>query len=124
MKILLWTLQGALAFLYLAGGSYKALRSADLATVLPSLPLGAWKAFGAIEVLGALLLVVPVMLGRGQAVTPAAATLLAVETLVLAALYARQSLALTATNPLVWAVPMALAAAALAYARLIALGRA
>ncbi|MBX3132620.1 MAG: hypothetical protein KF689_04450 [Gemmatimonadaceae bacterium] len=117
MSILLWILQAALAFLYLAGGAYKTFKSADLVATIPSLPLFGWKVFGLIEVAGALLLILPPLLGRGQALTPAVAAALAVETLLLAALYARQSLSFSAENPLVWALAMGLIAALLAYGR-------
>jgi hypothetical protein len=117
MNIALWILQAALAFLYLAGGAYKTFKSADLVATIPALPLVGWKVFGVIEVAGALLLILPPLLGRGQALTPAVAAVLAVETLILAALYARQSLTFSAENPLVWAVAMGVVAALLAYGR-------
>ena len=71
MNVLLWVLQGALAFLYLSGGAYKVFK------------------FDA----------------------------LALETLALAGLYARYSLKLAATNPMVWAVVMGLLVAFVAYGR-------
>jgi hypothetical protein len=117
MKNFLWILQGGLAFLLIAGGAYKAFKPADLAATIPSLPLIGWKVFGLIEVAGALMLVLPVLLGRGQTFTPIVAGAIAIESLVLAALYARQSLAISAENPLVWAVVMAIVATAVAYAR-------
>jgi hypothetical protein len=49
--------------------------------------------------------------------TPAAAAALAVESLILAVLFARHSLQLTAANPLVWVVAIALMAAFVAYGR-------
>ena len=49
--------------------------------------------------------------------TPLAAAALALEGLALAALYARYSLELTATNPLVWVVAIGLMAAVVAYGR-------
>jgi hypothetical protein len=49
--------------------------------------------------------------------TPVAAVALALESLALAALYARYSVSLAATNPLVWAVMMGLMAAFVAHAR-------
>src|SRR5207245_1388511 len=48
---------------------------------------------------------------------PLAAGALALETLALAGLYARYSLKLAATNPMVWAVVMGLLAAFVAYGR-------
>jgi hypothetical protein len=49
--------------------------------------------------------------------TPLAAAALALESLALAMLYARYSLQLTATNPLIWVVLMGLMAAIVAYGR-------
>jgi hypothetical protein len=49
--------------------------------------------------------------------TPLAAAALALESLALAVLYARYSLALTAANPLVWVAVGALIAAFVAYGR-------
>jgi len=110
MNVLLWVLQIALAFLYLAGGAYKAFKFDELATQMRALSRGGWRALGVLEMLGAVLLVVP-------AATPLAAAALALETLALAGLYARYSLKLAATNPMVWAVVMGLLAAVVAYGR-------
>jgi len=110
MNLLLWVLQVALALLYLAGGSYKVFKFDELATQMRALPRGGWRALGVLEVIGAVLLFVP-------AVTPLAAAALALETLALAGLYARYSLKLAATNPLVWSVVMGLLAACVAYGR-------
>lgn len=117
MNILLWILQAALAFLYLSGGAFKALRSAELAGQWRELPAGAWRVLGIMEVVGGVLLLLPPLLGWVPRLTALAAAVLALETLVLAALYARRSLALKATNPLLWALPMGLLAAFVAYGR-------
>ncbi len=110
MNVLLWVLQVALALLYLAGGSYKTFKFDALANQMRALPPGGWRALGVLEMLGAVLLIVP-------AVTPLAAGALALETLALAGLYARYSLKLAATNPMVWAVVMGLLSAFVAYGR-------
>ena len=110
MNILLWVLQIALAFLYLSGGAYKLLKFDALATHLRALPRGGWRALGVLEMVGAVLVLVP-------AVTPLAAAALALETLALAGLYARYSLKLAATNPMVWAAVMGLLVAFVAYGR-------
>ena len=110
MNVLLWVLQLALALLYLAGGSYKTFKFDELANQMRALPRGGWRALGGLEMVGAILLVIP-------AVTPLAAAALALETLALAGLYARYSLKLAATNPLVWAVVMGLLVAFVAYGR-------
>ena len=117
MNTLLWILQAALAFLYLSGGAYKTFKFEELARQLRSLSHGAWRLLGVVEVVGGILLVVPALTGWMPALTPMAAAVLAVETLVLAALYARQSLRLVAANPMVWAVVMGVLAAFVAYGR-------
>lgn len=117
MNIALWLIQALLALLYLAGGGYKFVKPEDLAPTIPAMPSMGWRAFGVLEIAGGLLLVLPPLLGRGQVFTPIIAGALAVETLVLAALYATQALAVSAENPLVWAIAMALAAGLLAVGR-------
>lgn len=69
------------------------------------------------EVLGAVLLIVPAALNWMPELTPLGAAALAFETLVLAAVYARYSLKLVASNPLVYALPMAVMAMFVAFGR-------
>lgn len=117
MNIVLWVLQVVLALLYLAGGAFKALNPADVARQITALPNAAWRALGVFEVLGAILLIVPLAANWMPQLTALAAAALALETLALAALYASYSLKLAATNPLVFAVPMALLAVLVAWGR-------
>ncbi len=117
MNVLLWVLQVALALLYLAGGAYKAFMFDELASQMRALPRGGWRALGVLEMLCAVLLIVPAAAKWMPVLTPLAAAALALETLALAALYARYSLKLTAANPLVWSVVMGLLAAFVAYGR-------
>ena len=119
MNILLWVLQAALALLYLAGGAYKVFKFDELANVpaMGALSRGGWGALGVFEMLCALLLVVPAAANWMPVLTPLAAAALALESLALAGLYARYSVELTATNPLVWVVLMGLIAAFVAYGR-------
>jgi hypothetical protein len=117
MNVLLWILQIILAFLYLAGGGFKTFNPQDVAKQITALPLGVWSAIGVFEVLGGILLIVPAATKWMPSLTPLAATMLALETLALATLYATYSLKLAVTNPLVWAVPMCLLAAFVAYGR-------
>ena len=117
MNILLWVFQAVLALLYLSGGAYKVFSFDELATHMTALSRGGWRALGVLEVVGAVLLVVPAALKWKPLLTPLAAAVLALETLALAALYAQYSLDLAATNPLVWAVVMGLLAAFVAYGR-------
>jgi DoxX-like family len=117
MNVFLWVLQGVLAFLYLAGGVFKTFNPDDVAKQITALPRAGWVVLGAVEVLGAVLLIVPAAVKWMPMLTPLAAAVLTLETLALAALYASYSLKLAATNPLVWAVPMGLMAALVAYGR-------
>jgi DoxX-like family len=119
MNILLWVLQIALALLSLAGGAYKVFVFDELAKVpaMGALSRGGWGALGVFEMLCAVLLVVPAAAKWMPVLTPLAAAALALESLALAGLYARYSLKLTATNPLVWVVLMGLMAAFVAYGR-------
>lgn len=117
MNILLWVLQSALALLFFAGGAYKVFSCDELAKQFRSLSRGGWRALGVVEVLGAVLLIVPAAMMWKPFLTPLAAAVLALESLALAGLYARQSLKLTAENPLIWAIVMALLSAFVAYGR-------
>lgn len=117
MNIVLWIVQAVLALLYLAGGAYKVFSFDEVANQLTALPRGGWSALGVVEMIGAVLLVVPAAANWWPVLTPAAAAVLTLETVGLAALYARYSLALTAANPLVWAVAMALLVGFVAYGR-------
>lgn len=117
MNVLLWVLQAVLALLYLSGGAYKVFSFDDLAAQWTELPRAGWSALGVFEMVGAVLLIVPAVTKWMPVLTPLAAAALAVETLLLAALYARHSLELAVTNPLVWAAVMGLLAALVAFGR-------
>jgi uncharacterized membrane protein YkgB len=119
MNLLLWILQLALALLSFAGGAYKVF-SFDAVANQPffgALPRGGWSTLGVFEMVCAVLLVVPVATKWMPTLTPLAAAALALESLALAVLYARYSLALAATNPLVYVVVTGLMAAFVAYGR-------
>ena len=81
MNVLLWVLQVALALLYLAGGAYKTFMFDELATQMRALPRGGWAALGVLEMLCAVLLVVPAAAKWMPVLTPLAAAALALETL-------------------------------------------
>lgn len=117
MNVVLWVVQVALALLYFAGGAYKLFMFDELANQLTGLSRGTWAAFGVVEMACAVLLAVPAP-GKWMAILPPlAGAALALETFALAGLYSRHSLELTATNPLTWAVTMALLAGFVAYGR-------
>jgi VIT1/CCC1 family predicted Fe2+/Mn2+ transporter len=117
MNVLLWVLQAVLAFLYLSGGYFKAFKFDELASQYSALSHGGWRALGVLEMLGAMLLIVPAATKWMPVITPVAAALLALENLALAAMFAKYSLKLTVENPLVWNVVMGLLAAFVAYGR-------
>ena len=117
MNVLLWILQAALAFLCLAGGAYKTFKFAEVAKHMPALSHGGWRALGVLEMVCGILLIVPAAAQWMPVLTPLAAAVVALECLALAALYARYSLKLAATNPMVWALVMGLLATAVAYGR-------
>lgn len=119
MNVILWILQVPLALLSLAGGAYKVFGFDAVAkeAFFGALPRGGWSALGVLEMSCGVLLIVPAAIKWMPVLTPLAAATLAVESLLLAALYARYSLALTAANPLVWVVLMGLLAALVAWGR-------
>ena len=117
MNVLLWVLQAALAFLYLSGGAYKIFKVEDLAGHFRGLPPNAWRALGALEIVGGVLLVLPAKVTGMPTLTALVAALLAIETLGIAAAYARKSLKLVAANPFVWSAGMGLIAAFVAWGR-------
>jgi putative oxidoreductase len=119
MKVLLWILQAALALLSLAGGAYKIFAFDELAKMpaTGALSRGEWGALGVFEMLCGILLIVPAITKWKPGLTPLAAAALALESLALAVVYARYSLSLTATNPLVWVVAMAVMAVFVACGR-------
>lgn len=116
MTVFLWILQAVLALLYVAGGVFKTFMSDQLVGQFAGVPRPVWGALGVIEMVGGVLLIVPAALKWMPALTPAAAAVLAVETLALVVLYASYSLELRAENPLVWAVVMFGLVAFVAYA--------
>ena len=117
MNVVLWILQALLAFFYLSGGAYKLFKFEELANQLSALPHGAWRVLGALEIAGGILLIIPAATKWMPLLTPIAAAVLALETLALSALYARYSLTLAASNPLVWSAVMGLLVAFVAYGR-------
>ncbi len=117
MNTMLWVLQALLALLLVAGGGYKAMSAADLATQFPALSLVLWRILGIVELMGGLLLVVPGAMRWMPALTPIAAAILCVEAFAISLVYARVSTRLSAENPLVWSVAMVLLLAIVAYGR-------
>lgn len=117
MNIALWIAQSLLALLLVAGGGYKLFQSAELAAQFASVPTGVWRALGVLEIVGGLLLILPLALRWMPHLTPLAAVVLLVEALGLSVLYAQRSTALTAQNPLVFSAVMAVLLAFVVYGR-------
>src|SRR6266516_4297659 len=74
MNVLLWVLQIGLALLYVAGGLYKAFKFDALANQMRALSRGGWRALGVLEMVGAVLLIVPAAANWMRVLTPLAAT--------------------------------------------------
>lgn len=117
MNVLLWVFQSVLALLCLSGGAYKVFSFDEVAGQMTALSRTGWAALGVFEFVCGVLLIVPAAFKWVPFLTPLAALALVLETLALSGLYARYSLNLTAANPLVWSVVMALVAAVIAYGR-------
>lgn len=116
MNILLWVLQAFLSLMCLGGGTFKIFKIDELQTTVNAmrqLPHALWAVMGAVEILGGLLLVLPGLLGKETRLTPIAAAVIAVQSLVISALYA----AYGDSAPLPYAVVMAILAGFIAYGR-------
>ena len=121
MNVFLWIFQATLALLSLSGGVYKLFMFDELVKMpaTAALSRGGWGALGVFEMLCAVLLIIPTATKWMPVLTSLAAAVLMLESLALAILYARYSLELTATNPLVWVVAMGIMAAFVAYGRYV-----
>jgi uncharacterized membrane protein YphA (DoxX/SURF4 family) len=85
MNVVLWVLQVLAALLYVASGVMKAFLLEKVREGVPSfgaLPREAWTALGILELLCAVGLIVPAALHWKPALTPVAAAVLAIESLV------------------------------------------
>ena len=85
MNILLWVLQGLAALMYGASGIMKVFMFDKISGDVPSfgaLPRQAWMALGIVELVCVAGLIVPGVLHWRTALTVAAATVLAIESLV------------------------------------------
>jgi uncharacterized membrane protein YphA (DoxX/SURF4 family) len=92
MNILLWILQGLAALLYGASGVMKVFMfdkvTADVRS-FDALPRPVWQALGIVELVCTVGLIVPAALRWEPVLTPVAAIVLAVESLVFIAVHAR-----------------------------------
>jgi uncharacterized membrane protein YphA (DoxX/SURF4 family) len=119
MNVLLWIVQAVLALQAVAGGAFKILKYEDIENMpaTAALPRAGWAAVGALEIVCGVLLIVPMAIGWMPMLTPLAAVVLVVESLALAAAYARYSTKLVAANPLTYVVASAVMAAIVAVGR-------
>jgi len=110
MNIMLWVLQVLLALYYLMGGVWMMKNIPK--PWLKVLPKPAWMAFGALQVLFALALVLPAATGVQPKLVPIAAACLAVQTVAVAAKF-------TPLKGLLWSVVPAILAVFVAYGRTV-----
>lgn len=116
MNIFLWVLQGALAWLSVAGGVYQIFKFDELSpgvAAMRALPQGLWTVLGVIGVVAGTALIVPRAFGVMPQVTAYAAVVMAVHSLVIAALYLTHG----DKAPLPYVLVMAALAAFIAYGR-------
>ena len=118
MTILLWSLQVVLAILCIAGGAFQMFKLNELqqgVAAMRALPHGLWALFGAINCLGGLGLLVPAAVSKWPALNALAATVVAVESVLLSALY----IYFGDRPPLSYSIAMAVMAAFIAYGRIV-----
>ena len=116
MNILLWILQDTLAFLCLSGGFYKVLQFDTLqkgVVAMQKLPKALWMLFGVIEVLAGVALIVPGAFDILPSLTVLAASVLAIESLVISGLYLKYA----DKAPIPFSVAIAVMAVVIAYGR-------
>jgi hypothetical protein len=118
MNILLWVLQVLAALLYGGSGVMKIFMFDKIRAQVPSfgaLPREAWKALGILELVCTVGLIVPAAFHWLPALTVAAATFLAIESLVFVGVHARYREA----APIVMSVVLGLLMAFIAYGRMV-----
>jgi uncharacterized membrane protein YphA (DoxX/SURF4 family) len=118
VNVLLWILQGLAALLYGASGFMKLFLFDEVSHDVPSfgaLPRQAWAGLGVIELVCTAGLIVPSVLRWKPVLTPIAAAVLAVESLVFIAVHVRYR----ETVPVVMSAVLGLLMAFVAYGRLV-----
>ncbi len=118
MNILFWVLQAILAWLCIAGGYFQMFKLDQLqqgVAAMRELPHGLWMALGAIGLLAGIGLILPAALGRLPVVTPVAAAVIAVHSVLICALY----LYYGDRAPLPYSLAMAVIAAVIVYGRFV-----
>jgi hypothetical protein len=118
MNILLWVLQVLAAVLYGASGVMKVFMFDKVSKDVPSfgaLPREAWTALGILELVCTVGLIVPAALHWHPALTVAAATVLAIESIVFVGVHAKYR----EVTPIVMSGVLGLLMAFVAYGRMV-----
>ncbi len=117
MNILLWVLQGLAALMYLASGVMKVFLFDKVSHDVPSfgaLPREAWKAFGILELVCMVGLIVPDALHWQPMLTVVAATALTIESIVFVWVHAKYR----EMTPIIMSAVLGLLMAFIAYGRM------
>ena len=118
MNILLWVLQILAALLYTASGVMKVFMFDKVSADVPSfgaMPRGAWMALGILELVCTVGLIVPAALPWRAGLTVAAATVLAIESLVFIGVHVKYH----EIAPIVMSGVLGLLMAFIAYGRMV-----
>jgi len=118
MNIFLWVLQVLAALLYAASGVMKVFMFETISEGVPSfgaLPRKVWMALGLIELVCAVGLIVPAAFHWQPALTVAAATILAIESLVFVGVHAKYR----EIAPIILSVGLGLSVAFIAFGRTV-----
>jgi hypothetical protein len=116
MNIPLWIVQVALAWFCIAGGVFQLFKFDQLqkgVAAMRELPQGLWAFFGAFGCLAGLALILPGALGVLPVLTPVAAAAIAVQSVVISALYTRYG----DSSPRMYSLAMVALAAFVSYGR-------
>jgi uncharacterized membrane protein YphA (DoxX/SURF4 family) len=118
VNTLLWILQGLTALLYAASGYMKVFMFDKVSTEAASFaafPKSAWQAFGVLELVCVVLLIIPSALRWHPKLTVLAATLLALETL----LFVYGHIKYHETGPMIMSSILGIVMAFIAYGRTV-----
>jgi uncharacterized membrane protein YphA (DoxX/SURF4 family) len=118
MNVLLWVLQGLTALLYAASGYMKVFMFDQVSTQSPSFaayPKEVWQAFGVLELVCVLLLIIPSAFRWHPKLTVVAAALLAIETI----FFVWGHIKFQETGPMIMSTVLGLIMAFIAYGRAV-----
>ena len=116
MNVLLWILQIALALLCVSGGAYQIFMLEELqkgVTAMRVLPKGLWKLLGVVGCMAGVALVVPGAAISLPILTPIAAAIVAVQSLLISGFYLR----FRDKSPLPYSLVMVMLAVFVCYGR-------